>query len=188
MVSNEKFKIVVFDFLTLQPLCTFEEHKFILDSIKIIEEIQMVFSNCKSGQLFFWQIKSNQQIYKNYKFDPNEEDNQQLVYNHNHEIPYLSYDYDYQLDLFVGCTKESSILMYRNYCREKVFQMSHQDQIYTSLLINKKQGLLFCGNNKGQLIVYRWPLNYVYEKGVVREAPQLFKMLDIMIEPLNFIV
>jgi hypothetical protein len=61
-------------------------------------------------------------------------------------------------DLFVGCTTEKYMVIYKNKCKELVAEFPIVDCHVTSLLLCPLQGLLLAGTSKGTLRVYSWPM------------------------------
>lgn len=61
-------------------------------------------------------------------------------------------------NLFVGCTTEKYMVLYKNKCKELIAEFPISDCHITSLLICPIQGLLIAGTSKGTLRVYNWPL------------------------------
>jgi hypothetical protein len=61
-------------------------------------------------------------------------------------------------NLFVGCTTEKYMVLYRNKCKDLIAEFPIVDCHIISLLICPNQGLLIAGTSKGSLRVYNWPL------------------------------
>lgn len=61
-------------------------------------------------------------------------------------------------NLFVGCTTEKYMVLYKNKCKDLIAEFPIIDCHITSLLICPIQGLMIAGTSKGALRVYNWPL------------------------------
>lgn len=62
-------------------------------------------------------------------------------------------------DLFIGCSIEKYMCLYRNNCKELVAEFPIIDCHVTSLCICKSLGVIFLGTNKGSVRVSLWPLD-----------------------------
>ena len=67
-------------------------------------------------------------------------------------------DKSIESNLFVGCTTEKYMVLYKNKCKELIAEFPIIDCHITSLLICPIQGLMIAGTSKGTLRVYNWPL------------------------------
>jgi hypothetical protein len=63
-----------------------------------------------------------------------------------------------ECDLFVGCTTEKYMVVYKNKCKDLVAEFPITDCHVTSLLLCSLQGILLAGTSKGTLRVYSWPM------------------------------
>lgn len=63
-----------------------------------------------------------------------------------------------EADLFVGCTTEKYMVVYKNKCKDLVAEFPITDCHVTSLLLCPLQGILLAGTSKGTLRVYSWPM------------------------------
>lgn len=61
-------------------------------------------------------------------------------------------------NLFVGCTTEKYLTLYKNKCKDLVAEFPISDCHITSLLICSIQGLMIAGTSRGTLRIYNWPL------------------------------
>jgi len=61
-------------------------------------------------------------------------------------------------DLFVGCTTEKYMVVYKNKCKDLVAEFPITDCHVTSLLLCPLQSVLLAGTSKGTLRIYSWPM------------------------------
>lgn len=60
--------------------------------------------------------------------------------------------------MFVGCTNEKYLVLFRGDCKERIAEFPVIDEYCTSITISNTLNCIFMGTNKGNVRVSVWPL------------------------------
>lgn len=61
-------------------------------------------------------------------------------------------------NIFVGCSTEKYMVLYKNKCKDLIAEFPIVDCHITSLLLCPIQGLMIAGTSKGTLRIFNWPM------------------------------
>lgn len=171
LTVNEKEHIFIYDSIYYETLHLFSLSNHVQDIVISQDDTQIV-ATCTNGYVYCFNLYESihSKDYQKKKGDEHKQTTTYTCIGYDSKVtPLTSFDKDKtdksdkvankaEGNLFVGCTTEKYMALYKNKCRDLIAEFPIVNCHITSILICPIQGLMIAGTSKGTLRIYNWPL------------------------------